>query len=47
MNEPHVRGTRQTYLQLDNALQFRLSRIRETEDFLITEINDSKDEQVT
>ena len=47
MNEPHVRGTRQIYLQLDNAPQFRLSRIREIDDFLITEINDSKDEQVT
>lgn len=40
MNQPHVRDTKQTYLQLDNALQFRLSRIKETEDFFIAEIND-------
>ena len=33
MNEPHVCGTRHIYIQLNNALQFRLTRIREIGDF--------------
>ena len=35
MSETHVYDTK-----LDNLLQFRLSRIKETEDFFIAEIND-------
>ena len=39
MNESHACDTKQTYLQLDNTLLFRLSRIKEIEDFFIPEIN--------
>ena len=35
MSETHVYNTK-----LDNPLQFKLSRIKETVDFFITEIND-------
>ena len=35
MSETHVYDTK-----LDNLLQFRLSRIKEIEDFFIAEIND-------
>ena len=31
---------KQIYLQLENALQFRLGRIKRIEDFFIVEIND-------
>ena len=33
MNEAHVYHTKQNYPQLDNALQFRLTRIKVIEDF--------------
>ena len=35
MNEAHGYATKQIYPQLDNVLQFRLSRIKEIEDFFI------------
>ena len=40
MNKPHVYDSENIYLQLDNAMQFRLSRIKEIEHFFIAEIND-------
>ena len=40
MNEPHVHEEKQIYLQLDNALQFRLSRIKEIKHFYNVEIHD-------
>ena len=40
MNEPHVYATKQIYLQLDNPLQFRLSKIKEIEDSFIAENSD-------
>ena len=39
MNEAHVHGAKQIYPQLDNALPFRLCRIKKIEDFFIAEIN--------
>ena len=40
MDEPHVYDTKQIYLQLENALQFRLCKIKEIEDFFIVKVND-------
>ena len=40
MNEPHLCYTKQIYLYLDGALQFRLSSIRKIEDFFIVREND-------
>ena len=40
MSGPHVCDTKDIFLQLDNPLRFRLSRIKEIEDFCITEVND-------
>ena len=37
-------GTKQIYPQLDNALLFKLSRIKEIEDFFIAEANERKNE---
>ena len=42
MNEPHVHEEKQIYLQLDNALQFRLSRIKEIKHFYNAEITKHK-----
>ena len=42
MNMPRVHDPKQIYLQLENTLQFRLNRMKETEDFFIAEINDKK-----
>ena len=42
MNKPPVCVTKQIYLQSDNALQIRLSRIKEKEHFFIADINDRK-----
>ena len=42
MNEIHVYDTKQINLQLENALQFRDSRIKEIEDFFIAEISDGE-----
>ena len=36
MHEPYLCDTKQIYLQLDNSLQFRLSRIEEIKDFSFT-----------
>ena len=33
MNEPYVYETKQLYLQLDNALQLRLNRVKEIKEF--------------
>ena len=38
-NEPHLCDTKHVYLQLDNTLQFRISRTNEI-DFFIAEISD-------
>ena len=40
MDEPHVYDTKQIYLPLENALQFRLCKIKEIEDFFIVKVND-------
>ena len=40
MNESYACDTKQMYLQLGNSLQFRLSKIKDIEDFLNTEIID-------
>ena len=40
MSEAHIWDTKKLFLQLDDPLQFRLSRIKEIEDFLIAETND-------
>ena len=42
MNKVQVHCTKQLYPQLDNALQFRLSKINEVEDFFIAEIEQRK-----
>lgn len=42
MNEAHLYGAKQIYPKFDNALQFRLSGIKEIEDFLIAEIIEGK-----
>ena len=42
MNKVQVHRTKQLYPQLENALQFRLSRINEVEDFFIAEIEQRK-----
>lgn len=42
MNEAHLYGAKQIYPKLDNALQFRLSGIKEIEDFFIAEISEGK-----
>lgn len=42
MNKLHMYGTKQVYLQLDNALQFRVNWIKKIEDVFIAEINDRK-----
>ena len=39
MNERYVYDTKQIYPRLDDVLQFRLSRIKEIEDFFIAEID--------
>ena len=46
MNCMCMTDTQQIYLQLDDALQFRLSRIRYGR-FLIAKISDREDEQDT
>ena len=38
---------KQIFDQLDNPLHFKLSRIKEIENFCIAEINDKKDERDT
>ena len=38
-DESLVYDTKRIYLQLENALQFRLCRITEIEDFFIVEVN--------
>ena len=43
MNEQYVYGEEQIYPQLDKDLKFRLHKIKETEDFLIAEINDTNE----
>ena len=40
MNKSHVHDATQVYIQLDNALQFKLIRIKEVEDFFIAEKSD-------
>ena len=39
MNEPYVYETKQDYLELDNALQFRLNRVKKIKEFFIAEIS--------
>ena len=39
MNKPHIHGEKQIYSRPDNALQFRLSRIKDI-NFFIAEISD-------
>ena len=39
MSQAHVCDTKVIFHQSDNLLHFRLSRIKDTEDFFITEIN--------
>ena len=38
----HLCRVKSFFLQLDNALEFRLSKIKETEDFFVTEISDKE-----
>ena len=40
MNEPRVFLTKQIHPKLDNPLQFRISKIKETEEFFIGEVID-------
>ena len=40
MNKPHLHDTTQINVQLNNALQFKLNRIKEVEDFFIAEKSD-------
>ena len=42
MRKPYVCDTKQNYLKLNNASQFRLSKNEGTEASLIVEINDMK-----
>ena len=39
MHEPHLYDTKQIYLQLDNAMQFRLCTIEEIKDSCNAETN--------
>ena len=47
MNEPYVSGTKQIYLQLDNAIKFIFSRIKVIESFFIAEINEREKREKT
>ena len=40
MKEPYMCNIKRIYPQLDNALQFKINRVKQIEDFLIAEIND-------
>ena len=42
MNDPHAYDTKKMPLQLDNPLQFGLSRIKKIQDFFTAEINQKR-----
>ena len=44
MNERYVYDTKQIYPRLDDVLQFRLSRIKEIEDFSLQKLMAEKNE---
>ena len=42
MNDPHAYDTKKMFLQLDNSLQFGLSRIKKIQDFFTAEISQKR-----
>ena len=42
MNEAHMYGPKPVYLQLDNAMEFRISKTKEIEDLFISGVSERK-----